>query len=166
MVGVISEETLIKEGLIARKAPRTSNPAPSRAFRRRRHWRFSPPFPSSKWRHLKKPNHLPCSLFQRSRRLTGPDQGNPRSLQLLKAADILEVPKREALSRGVPCAFLRHIGSGEPLGSLLLSDARGGAASNLCALVQSHHWLPCEACETGVWRAVHQAAAWFPMSTT
>jgi hypothetical protein len=53
-----------------------------------------------------------------------------------------------------------HIESGEPLDALLLlPDAMGRSGSNLCASVQTHHWLPCKVCEAGVWHAVHQAAA-------
>jgi IS5 family transposase len=57
-----------------------------------------------------------------------------------------------------------------PFGGTLDSDNRWVIFSSLmpweeleaalCASVQSYHWRPCKACEAGVWRAVHQAAAW------
>lgn len=60
----------------------------------------------------------------------------------------------------VPCAFWWHVGPGQPLGDLLLSDALGRAGRNIYPSFQPHDWGPCEVCEAGVWRAVHQAAAW------
>jgi hypothetical protein len=56
--------------------------------------------------------------------------------------------------------LLRHAGLGQPLGALLVSDAMGNAGRNICPSVQPHDWRPCEASDAGVWRAVHQAAAW------
>ena len=65
-------------------------------------------------------------------RLTGLNQGNRRLLQQLHAADVPEKPQRPALDHGFSCAVWRHIGSGQPLGGLLLSDAMGRAERHLC----------------------------------
>ncbi len=56
------------------------------------------------------------------------------------AAHVPETPLWAALYRGVPCAFRRHVGPGQPLGELLGSDALGRAGRNIRPSDQPHDW--------------------------